>query len=63
MDAMLAAQEFTPHTARTVKAIIFLTIGATLIFRQRLLYFAVYGVIILFVVTVVVGIVAIAQLL
>ena len=63
MDSMLAAQAFTPHTARTARAIIVLIAGAILIFRQRLLYFAVYGVIILFAVTVVVGIVSIAQLL
>jgi hypothetical protein len=63
MHAMLAAQAFTPHTVRTAKAIVLLMAAAIMIFRQRLLYFAVYGILILFTVAVVVGMVALAQLM
>jgi len=63
MHTMLAAQAFTPHTAGTAKIIIVLVAAAIMIFRQRLLYLIAYGMIILFAVALVVGMVAIAQLM
>jgi hypothetical protein len=63
MLAMLAAQAFTPHAVRTAKAIVILMTAGIMIFRQRLLYFVFYGVLILFTVAVVVGTVALAQLM
>jgi hypothetical protein len=63
MHAMLAAQAFTPHTAGTAKITIVLIAAAIMIFRQRLLYVAAYGIIVLFAVALIVGVVAIAQLM
>jgi hypothetical protein len=63
MHAILAAQAFTPHIARTAKITIVLMAAAIMIFRQRLLYLAAYGILILFAVALVVGIVAIVQLM
>jgi hypothetical protein len=62
MHAALAAQAFTPHTAETAKIIVVSTIAAIVVFGRRLLYLAICGTIILFTVAVVVGIVALAQL-
>lgn len=63
MHAVLAAQAFTPHPVRTAKAIVILMAAAIMIFRQRLLYFAFYGILILFTVAAVAGMVALAQLM
>jgi hypothetical protein len=62
MNAVLAAQVFAPHAAGTAKVILILAGAAILIFRQHLLSALVYGILILFAVALVVGIVTLAQL-
>jgi hypothetical protein len=62
MNVMLSAQVFAPHAASTTKAILILAGAAILIFRQHLLPALVYGILILFTIALVVGVVTLAQL-
>lgn len=60
---ILAAKVFTPHAAQTARVIIVLIIAATVIFGRRLLYLLAHALIIVLAVAVVVGAVALVQIM